>query len=405
MLRVSNTLMSSAFKNNILGLESKLFKTNNQVSSGKEIEFASDNPYIAVKSIKLHNSLKMIDQYQKNITEAKGYMEYAETTMRSINDVISRARELAVYAANGTLTDQDRKKIAAEVNQLLERVVNLSNEKYNGKALFAGFETIKEPFVFDVDQDKIKSVYYAGDDGEKFVNFGTQEMKYTIPGNKLFYSEKETIIPQGNFLNFISDQDYTIKINGKEINIYQGDTIEDIISRINKADAGITANINVDTQEFYLTTTEAHKPFLEDVNGNLLEKLNIIDPSKKPPMNIKYNARHFGGSLFDQLISFRDALERNDSEAIGSRVVQFLDMSSNHILKYVAELGAKQQNLNLAEKYFENQQLNLQDALSNTEEVDITEKITSLKSIELMHQAALQVGSRLNNLTLLNFLR
>ncbi len=406
MYRVSNVLRNNNFLNSIMKNESKLFDINRQATSGKKIDKAFKNPLIADSSIKFKKSITMIGEYKSNIDHAISYMDYADKTLSNFTSVLQRVRELAVQASNDTLNAVDRKNIATEINQHLEQLVNLANEKMNGNSLFAGFETLKTPFMANNLGDKIKNVMYMGDNGVKQIAVSDKDdLSYTLPGNKLFFSENTTIVPQGDFFNFIAPQDSKIKINDTEIQIYAGDTIEDLISRINKSDAGVQANIDLDTGEFYIETTEPHQPFLQDIEGNLLKDLNIINEIGKPPHNIANGAKVFGGSIFDQLINFRTMLEENNGQAIGTRVLNSLDNSLNNVLKHQADLGAKSQRLEMTYKYLDMKELSLTESISEIEDVDLTEAITKLKSYELIQNSSLQLGSRLNKMNLLNYLR
>ncbi|HQJ40958.1 MAG TPA: flagellin, partial [Exilispira sp.] len=118
-----------------------------------------------------------------------------------------------------------------------------------------------------------------------------------------------------------------------------------------------------------------------------------------------YTARKYGGSLFDQLINFSKALDSNDIESLSTRTLVFLDQSLENILRYQSEVGARAQRADLAIGQYENLGVLFQDQLSNALETDVTKAITDLKSFELMHQATLQIGSKIYDLTLLNFLK
>lgn len=404
--RVSNNLQSAYFRSTLTNTENNLFNLQKQTTSGKLISFASENPDITRNVLKYQKTFAHMDQYLKNIRDIKGIFDYSDGVIRNINEVLQRIREIAVQAANGVYSAEDRQKMALEVDELLKQIYHLSNEKFNDKYLFAGFKTLREPFIANIDGEKIKDIYYAGDNGSMQIDVGPADIiEYNITGNKLFYSENTTIIPKGDFFNFVADSDFKIKINNTEIKIFKGDTIEDIISRINKANAGVVANIDLDTGEFYIKTTYPHKPFLEDIEGNLLEKMNIIDPLNKPPFNISNSAKKYGGSLFDQLIQFRDNLEKNDQEAISTRTLQFIDMSIDNLTKYLAINGAKYERIEMTEKFLEFQKIDLTEALSNIESTDITEAISRLKSFETVYQASLQIATMFDKLGLMYFLR
>ncbi len=405
-MRISSAMHSLNLQKDMMRLEGKMFKANNAISSGIAYSRPSENPQSFLTSLRLRNSMSQISLYKENADFAKDNLDFVDSHMQHMTNVLQRLRELIVQAANGTLDENDRKNIKQEVLQLTSEIAASANEQYNGRYLFSGFEILRPPFVVTEIDGQIQSVSYVGDSGEMTADIGnSNQIAFTIPANKLFYSENQTIIPQKNLSNFIASSDSTIKINNTEINIYKGDTIDIIIERINKANSGVKANFDINTSEFYFQTTYPHQPLFEDINGTLLQDMGIIDPIGKPPNNFATNVRKFGGSLFDQLINFSKALESNDTETLSTRTLQFIDNSINNILKYQAEVGSRSERAQLASKQFENLSVIFQDQLSNALETDVTKVITDLKSFELMHQATLQIGSRIYDLTLLNFIR
>ncbi len=406
MLRVSSSMHTINLQKDMMRLESKMFESNNAISSGIAFSRPSENPISFLSSLRLRSSMSQISLYKDNAQTANENLDFLSSNMQHMTDVLQRLRELIIQAANGTLEAKDRENIRREVLQLTAQIAATANEQYNGRYLFSGFEVLRPPFVVTDIEGEIQSVTYVGDNGEMSADIGnSNKVAFTIPANKLFYSENQTIIPEKNLSNYVVANDSTIKINNTQINIYKGDTIDIIIERINKANTGVKANFDINTSEFYFETTYPHQPFFEDIKGNLLQDMGIIDPIGKPPANLARTVRKFGGSLFDQLINFSRALKSDDIESLSTRTLVFIDNSLNNIIKYQAEVGSRSERTQLTYKQLENLSLILQEQLSNNLETDVTKTITDLKSFELMHQATLQIGSKIYDLTLLNFIR
>ncbi len=406
MMRVSSAMHTINLQKDMMRLEGNIFQSNNSISTGISFSRPSENPEAFLASVRLRNSMSQISQFKLNANNAKDNLDFIDSHLQNMTNVLQRLRELVIQAANGTLEEKDRENVRKEVLQLTSQIASLANEQYNGRYLFSGFEILRPPFVITEIEGEIQSVSYVGDSGEMIIDIGnSNNIAFTIPANKLFYSEIQTIIPTKNLSNFVVSNDSKIKINNTEIDIYKGDTIDIIIERINKANSGIIANFDINTSEFYFQTTYPHQPLFEDIKGTLLQDMGIIDPIGKPPANLARGVRKFGGSLFDQLINFAKALSSNDIETLSTRTLQFIDNSFNNILKYQAEVGARAEKAELASKHLDNLFIILQEQLSNSIETDVTKAITDLKSFELMHQATLQLGSKIYDLTLLNFIR
>jgi flagellar hook-associated protein 3 FlgL len=90
----------------------------------------------------------MLDQYEANATTIKATLGATEAVMTSINNVLQRARELAVGAGNASYTDADRQANASELGQIEDELQSLMNTKdENGKYIFAGSKGDTVPFT------------------------------------------------------------------------------------------------------------------------------------------------------------------------------------------------------------------------------------------------------------------
>ncbi|MFN3412166.1 MAG: flagellar hook-associated protein FlgL [Exilispira sp.] len=406
MLRISSAMHTLNIQKEMMRLEGKIYETNNSISSGLSFSRPSEKPLSFLSSLRLRSSLEQINLYKNNADYAKENLDFIDSNINNMTNILQRLRELIIQSANGTLDEKDRENIRREVLQLTSQIASIANEQYNGRYLFSGFEVLRPPFVITEVDGEIQSVNYAGDNGEMTADIGSSsKISFTLPASKLFYSENQTIIPEKNLSSYIVTEDSTIKINNTQIQLFKGDTIDIIIERINRANTGVKANFDINTSEFYFETTYPHQPFFEDIKGNLLEDMGIIDPIGKPPSNLSRTVRKFGGSLFDQLINFSKSLKSNDIESLSTRTLAFIDNSINNMIKYQAEIGSRSERSKLASTQMENLFILIQDQLSNNIDTDVTKAITDLKSYELMHQAALQIGSKIYDLTLLNFIR
>ncbi|MFW6138428.1 MAG: flagellin, partial [Spirochaetota bacterium] len=70
-----------------------------------------------------------------------------------------------------------------------------------------------------------------------------------------------------------------------------------------------------------------------------------------------------------------------------------------------AQLGAKQTRLEMVRSRIMQDKANMEDILSGSEDTDITQAVTELKTMEMLHRAALGVTARIIQPTLLDFLR
>lgn len=140
-MRITNNMLVNNmmyFMNNNL---SRLQKYQAQIATGKKIEVPSDDPIVAAKALKLRTDVSEVDQFKKNANDANSWMNITESSLSDTVDILQRGRELAVQAANNTLTPSDRDKIKQEIIQLKGQAIHLSNATYAGRYVFSGYET------------------------------------------------------------------------------------------------------------------------------------------------------------------------------------------------------------------------------------------------------------------------
>lgn len=125
---------------------SRFDKISNQVSTGKLLLRPSDDPIGAGKSMNLKSAIAANDQYERNTNTASLWLDETDQTINQTVNVLHRARELAVEGSNDTLSDQDRKIIAEEIDALTEQIRQFANTKMNGKYLFNGQKSNEPPY-------------------------------------------------------------------------------------------------------------------------------------------------------------------------------------------------------------------------------------------------------------------
>src|SRR5262249_52752527 len=92
----------------------------------------------AARALNLEDSIAQSQQYQRNIDQAKSWLNTTDSTLDAVTQTIQRVRELAVQAASDTLSSTERAAIQSEVTQLQQHVLDLSHSKYGAYYLFSG---------------------------------------------------------------------------------------------------------------------------------------------------------------------------------------------------------------------------------------------------------------------------
>ncbi|WNR44692.1 flagellar hook-associated protein FlgL [Paenibacillus roseipurpureus] len=145
-LRVTQGMLNTQLLRNLNGNMTRMDKLQNQLSTGRRINKPSDDPVGISFSMRYRSELGTNDQYQRNVDAAVSFLDYTDTMLDQTGQVLQRARELAVQAANGTNSAESLDAMKTEVNQLYEQLTNIGNSQFNGKYVFNGQKTDEKPF-------------------------------------------------------------------------------------------------------------------------------------------------------------------------------------------------------------------------------------------------------------------
>ena len=92
-------------------VQNKLTQTQAQLAQGKQIINASDSPNQVATIQRLKSILNRQESYQSSLNTVKARLEGEDSTLRSVSDLLVRAKEVAVQGANDTLSAGDRKAL------------------------------------------------------------------------------------------------------------------------------------------------------------------------------------------------------------------------------------------------------------------------------------------------------
>jgi flagellar hook-associated protein 3 FlgL len=142
-MRITNSMMVNRMMMNMNRNLNKMNSLYDDYSTGKKIHRPSDNPILVARSLKISTDISENEQFKKNINDVNSVLEKTETSLNELNSVLLRVRELTSQASNGVLTKKDTLKIKAEVDQLKEEIIKISNDTYVGRHIYSGYKTDK----------------------------------------------------------------------------------------------------------------------------------------------------------------------------------------------------------------------------------------------------------------------
>ncbi|GEM_PF-3774791 len=152
-MRLTNQSRIIGFLSDLENIENRQDMYQKQMTTGKKFILPSDDPLSYTLSKYYHSQKVANDQYIRNVSQIKNKLSTAENSLSKANELLKRFRELTIQGANDTLSLDDRKAIAMEMEQIIEELVNIANSTSEGKYIFAGTSNITKPFIAVKSQD------------------------------------------------------------------------------------------------------------------------------------------------------------------------------------------------------------------------------------------------------------
>jgi flagellar hook-associated protein 3 FlgL len=233
-MRVSERMKYDATHNRINEARHFAMDTQDQASSGRKLRQVSDDPSGSIRIFRNRTRLENITQFRRTIDYAEGFLGKTEDSLRSINEALIRAKELAVQQSNSVWDASSRKTVSFEVQQLAQQIVQLGNSTYADRYVFGGFQTSQPPVAGDG--------HYSGDDGLIYVQFDEDTFKpINIPGRRIFEVTVKDHGEEVPLLKIIHDFSDALKNN--DVNgIYQASSrLDGALTQITEMTASLGA--------------------------------------------------------------------------------------------------------------------------------------------------------------------
>ena len=132
--------ISAMNANRMLGITTgSLAKSTEKLSSGYKVNRAADDAAGLAISEKMRKQIRGLDQASANAEDGISAVQTAEGALTEVHDMLQRMNELAVKAANGTMSTDDRQTVQDEVEQLLTEIDRVAETtKFNELYMLKG---------------------------------------------------------------------------------------------------------------------------------------------------------------------------------------------------------------------------------------------------------------------------
>jgi flagellar hook-associated protein 3 FlgL len=182
MMRISTALAFDRAIDAMNDRQSRLVRTQEELSTGKRLLVASDDPMGVADAERTRSQLRRVELQQRMNDFARSILGQAEATMASVTDLMQTVRETMVQAGNGSLSPSDRALLATQVRGYRDELFGLANRSdAAGGYVFGGQGSPDAPF------DATDPVGYQPAPGQQMVGLGN-DTPTSLDGRATFMS-------------------------------------------------------------------------------------------------------------------------------------------------------------------------------------------------------------------------
>lgn len=138
-LAINTNVGSLTAQRNLQKTARGLHQSISRLSSGTRVNSAADNAAGMAVSENMRAQLKGFQQAMRNANDGVAVLQTAESGYQSLSDLLVRMRELAVQAANDSVSDTERGYLNTEFSDLIDEMDRIASVvEYNGIQLLDG---------------------------------------------------------------------------------------------------------------------------------------------------------------------------------------------------------------------------------------------------------------------------
>lgn len=157
-MRLSTANLYDASIANLQRRQNALQQQQLQLTSGKRIALASDDPTGAARAERALASIGRVEANQRALEASRNSMTLAESALGDANELLQQVRETLVAAGNGSYSDAERQGLSNKLKGLRDQLLTIANRPDGaGGYIFSGQGSANPPFL-----DQAGGVTYVG---------------------------------------------------------------------------------------------------------------------------------------------------------------------------------------------------------------------------------------------------
>lgn len=389
-----------------------LARTQQQLTSGKRVERASDDPGAAARAERALASEVRGQASQRALETSRHAMTLTEGALGDAGELMQQVREALVAAGNGSYSDAERAGAADRLAALRQQMLGIANRGDGaGGFLFAGQGGSQSPFV-----DALGGVAFRGTAGEVKVA-SDEALTRSVDGQAAWLAS-----PSGNGLFKTSNASIAPNASGTWIDAGQ---VRDLPAFYAATSPPAVANPAALTYRLAFTGSPAAPTYSVTKDGATTALTNVVYVSGQAiaidgmEFNVQGNPASGDGfeirlatpslSVFDTLdraiAALKTPLRSNAAVTQGvQQALSDIDGSMAALQSLRSQVGEVLNHADMVEGRIADQSLSARTERSSAEDLDMLQALSLFEAQKAGYQAALKTYASVQRLSLFDFL-
>ena len=396
-IRITDNMRYNTAVGNLFTIQRQYNEVMEKLASQKRINKISDDAQGSSQLVDFKKTQQDIAAYQKNADDSLSWISMTESVLNGANDLLVNASELAVSQSTASANAASRKIVAQNVQALYDQLRSLANTKFGDCYIFAGSKTGAEPFAADRQDARIDTPAAASGNGYS----GTVTAAGTYSGDR--NNSYVIKIMEGG-----AEGVATFSISRDGGKTWGATSAPGAMTGAIDVGDGVSLTFTAGTfakgDIFYVN---AYAPGYYTGNGDDLSV--SLGNNTTAVYNVSGEAAFTDRGrgkvdVFQVLADLKTALENNKPEDIAAQLDK-LNQAREQINLAVSKCGTAAQRMEMTKSSLDDLSQNMTTMITEIEGADIAELATQVAAKQVALQACYEVAARIQNSTILNFLK
>ncbi len=396
-MRISTAQSYDAAIETLLRRQGSMVEAQEQLTTGKRVNRASDDPAAAARAERALAAEKRADASQRAVNASQTAMVLAESALGDGIDLMQEIRETLLAAGNGSYSDAERRVLADKIMSLRDQLITVANRQDgSGTYLFGGQGADRQPFL-----ETTGGVIYQSRPGEVGAAAG-EPLPLTLDGQSAWLSGRTG---NGVFVTSPAVSNGTAWINPGQVydpTLLTGSSY----SVVFEVAAGVTT---YSILQDGAPTAVAGEPYVAG-RAIQVDGLSVTitgQPADADQFDLAPSTADL--NVFDMLEQAAAALgtpSRSQSQIAqaNSSFLAAVDMAMGQLQAARSQAGETLVRIDSATGRLDDSRLAAQTDRSNAESLDMVRAISDFENKQTGYDAALKSYSMVQRMSLFNYL-